>query len=253
MIIFNTDLDNTIIYSYKYDIGNHKRCAEIYNGREISFITDRTYELLKEVSKKVVIVPTTTRTVEQYNRINFGIGKFKYVLACNGGVLLTDGKEDTEWYNISLSLADRSKHEISKAYKIMENDKNRIFEVRHIKGLFLFTKSSEPKITTDILKQNIDLSLVDILSNGIKVYVVPKNLDKGTGVKRLREKLNAETIISAGDSKFDIPMLEYADYAIAPSALSYIKTGDFLEKVTIIDKELLFSEKLLEKVLEILQ
>ena len=29
MIIFNTDIDNTMIYSYRHDIGKEKICAEI--------------------------------------------------------------------------------------------------------------------------------------------------------------------------------------------------------------------------------
>lgn len=257
MVIFNVDLDNTIIYSYKHDIGSYKRCAEIYNGREISFITDRTYKLLKEVSEKVLIVPTTTRTIEQYSRIDLGIKKFKYVLVCNGGVLLTDGKEDSKWYETSLSLIAQSQLEIDRAYKILESDKNRIFELRYIKELFLFTKSSKPETTVKILRQNLDLSLVDVLNNGIKVYVMPKNLDKGTGVKRLRQKLSGDIVIAAGDSAFDIPMLEYANYSVLPSTLDYIKRETEKEKeklngnITVIDKKFLFSEKLLERVLEI--
>ena len=46
MIIFNTDLENTIIFSYKHDIGENKICAEIYRDREVSFITPKTAELL---------------------------------------------------------------------------------------------------------------------------------------------------------------------------------------------------------------
>ena len=53
MTVFNTDLDNTIIYSYKNDIGMSRRCVELYQGREISFVTDRTYELLKQVRQKM--------------------------------------------------------------------------------------------------------------------------------------------------------------------------------------------------------
>ena len=76
MKLFHTDLDNTIIYSYKHSIGSEKRCVEIYREREVSFITDRTYALLKEIKKIVTVVPTTTRTVEQYRRIDLGTGPF---------------------------------------------------------------------------------------------------------------------------------------------------------------------------------
>ena len=97
MIVFHTDLDNTIIYSYKHDIGADKRCVELYHDREISYITGETYRLLKQVRVKeqqVMIVPTTTRTIEQYQRIDLGIGTVSYALVCNGGVLLSDGRED---------------------------------------------------------------------------------------------------------------------------------------------------------------
>ena len=43
MIAFFSDLDNTLIFSYKHDIGKEKRCVEIYQGREVSYITERTY------------------------------------------------------------------------------------------------------------------------------------------------------------------------------------------------------------------
>ena len=75
MIILNTDLDNTIIYSYKHDIGNDKINVEIYKEKQISFITRKTYSLLKKLNKDILIVPTSTRTIEQYNRINLNIGK----------------------------------------------------------------------------------------------------------------------------------------------------------------------------------
>ncbi|MDE6056296.1 MAG: HAD family hydrolase, partial [Lachnospiraceae bacterium] len=81
MIIFHTDLDNTLIYSYKHNIGEKKRCVEIYQGREISFVTQETYRLLQMLSERkgqVLIVPTTTRTIEQYQRIDLGVGTFPY-------------------------------------------------------------------------------------------------------------------------------------------------------------------------------
>ena len=97
MYLFNCDLDNTLIYSYKHDIGADKINVEQYQGREISFITSRTFELLKEVAEKTVFVPTTTRTVEQYGRIDLGIHTPQYALVCNGGILLKNGVEDSEW------------------------------------------------------------------------------------------------------------------------------------------------------------
>ena len=219
MIVFNVDMDNTLIYSYKHDIGIDKICAEVYQGREISFMTDKTREMLREVAKRILVVPTTTRTVEQYKRIDLGLGLIPYVLACNGGVLLVNGVEDDEWYAETLEIIRECKGELEKGEKVLEGDRSRCFEVRNIKDLFLFTKSNEPECSVENLKKKLDLSLVDIFRNGIKVYVVPKKLSKGNAVLRLKERIGAKTIIAAGDSEFDISMLKCVDIAIAPERL----------------------------------
>ena len=92
--ILCADMDNTIIYSYKRNIGENKLNVELYNGREISFISEKTHDLLKKVSEKMTIIPTSTRTEEQYKRIDLDIGIVPYALVCNGGVLLVNGKRD---------------------------------------------------------------------------------------------------------------------------------------------------------------
>ena len=56
MYIFNSDLDNTLVYSYKHNIGSDKINVEIYNDREISYITKRTSMLLNSVTKIINFV-----------------------------------------------------------------------------------------------------------------------------------------------------------------------------------------------------
>ncbi|MEE0858941.1 MAG: HAD hydrolase family protein [Acutalibacteraceae bacterium] len=248
MLVFNTDLDNTMIYSYKQNIGSSKRCVEIYQEREISFITNKTFELLKNVKEKLLLVPTTTRTVEQYRRIDFGLGIPKYALACNGGVLLVDGEEDENWYNESYALVENCQQELAKAEEILSNDEFRSFEVRNIKKLFIFTKSSSPKITIEKLKAQLDTNLLDVFYNGVKVYAVPKKLSKGVAIDRFRKMLNATTVITAGDSEFDIPMLQKADIAFAPQKLK--ECNELNSNTIYIDDKQIFSEGILEYILQ---
>ena len=42
---FFTDLDNTLIYSYKHEIGEQKKSVELYQGRWISYMTNETESL----------------------------------------------------------------------------------------------------------------------------------------------------------------------------------------------------------------
>lgn len=219
MIQFNSDLDNTLIYSYKHDIGPDKICVEVYEGREISFMTAEWIERLKRLQDKILYVPTTTRTVEQYKRIDMGIRTPEYALVCNGGILLIDGSPDNAWYQESLSRVAYAQEEMKKAINLLEQDKDRCFEVRFIEQLFVFTKSNDPNRTVQSLCRCLNINKVDVFNNGSKVYVVPKELDKGKGVIRLKKKIGADKIIAAGDSEFDISMLLACDIGMCPEGL----------------------------------
>lgn len=247
MIVFHADLDNTLIYSYKHEIGRDKTCVEIYQNREISFMTDSSYQMLKQVREKVLLVPTTTRTVEQYQRIDLGIGNPKYALVCNGGVLLVDGREDANWYEESLESVRDSQMELEKAEQYLEKDPNRSFEVRNIRRLFLFTKSAKPQESMEGLKKILNLTLVDVFCNGAKVYVVPKRLSKGEAVRRFRKRVGAEYVIAAGDSEFDVSMLQRADVAIVPEELK--KRFHLGENPVSIEGSTMFSDRVLEYIL----
>ena len=248
MIIFNTDLDNTMIYSYKRDIGDDKLCAEIYQGRQVSFVTSRTAELLKKVNGAVTLVPTTTRTLEQYVRIDLGIGTPKYALVCNGGVLLIDGKEDESWYAESFNRVADCQSELAKAEELLERDENRTFEIRNISRLFVFTKSSKPDQSVKMLQNELDVTKMDVFYNGVKVYAVPKALSKGIAVERLKKKLGGELVIAAGDSEFDVPLLNAADIAIAPK--TFPEPEKLRPDTIFMSKDGIFSEFVLQTVLE---
>lgn len=248
MKIFYTDLDNTMIFSYKQDIGAHTRMVERYQGREISFITERTYELLQKVKEKMMIVPTTTRTDEQYGRIDLGIGAFPYALTCNGGVLLVNGVEDQEWYETSLHLVSESRDEMKKGIAWLEQENTRMMEVRWIKELFVFTKCEQPELVVDCLQKVLDTELVDVFHNGVKVYIVPKNLNKGAAVRRFQQMIGGTRMLAAGDSEFDVSMLETADLAMAPVSLRERQT--LSEKVVVLPQKKVFSEEVLTYILE---
>ena len=246
MIVFNADLDNTLIYSYKHKIGNEKKDVELYNGRNISFASKKTLRLLREIKKEILIVPTTTRTIEQYKRINLDIGKLQYALVCNGGILLKNGEVEQEWYQDSLKLISESNQVIEDGISFLRNDLRRDFEVRHIENLFVFTKCREPEEVVVELKRKLDLSFVDVFNNGIKVYIVPKTLTKGAAIKRFKEYIDAGIVIAAGDSEFDLTMFDVADVSYAPMELKDRISNT--QKIHIAETEELFSEFLLKSI-----
>lgn len=247
-MILYTDLDNTVIYSYKHDIGEEKRKVELYQGREISFITERTHELLLEVREKMLVVPTSTRTIEQYNRIDLETGAFKYALVCNGGVLLIDGKKDEEWYRESVRMVNMALGEMQKAVDFLERDERRSFELRFIEELFLFTKCEAPEEVVKDLKDFLDCSIVDVFNNGTKVYVVPTTLNKGAAIQRFANYIGDDIKIAAGDSEFDKPMLKAAEVGIGPQGFKENFDVDF--DMREMSGKVVFSEEMLEECLK---
>lgn len=251
MIVLHVDLDNTLIYSYKHDIGNDKINVEIYQDREISFLTGSTYDNLKKIKRKALIVPTSTRSIEQYNRINLQIGNIPYALVCNGGILLTDGQKDPSWYQTSLELIRESLPSLKTAQRFLERDRRRKFELRFIEDLFLFTKCDQPELVVEELKKKLDTNLAEVFHNKEKVYVVPRKLSKGTAVERFREYIKADQIIAAGDSEFDISMLRAADIGLAPQGFRQEYPIDF--QVEEMPGRRIFSDELSERILELCQ
>lgn len=219
MKLFSSDLDNTLIYSYKHDIGPDKVCVEVYEGRQVSFMRREWIQSLGRIGGKMLFVPVTTRSLEQYRRLDLKIGPIPYALVCNGGALLKDGREDPDWYEESLKLIKPSGEEMHRALELLEKDSWRKLDVRFIQKLFIFTKSSRPEESCRRLREQLDHSKVQVFQNGEKVYVLPQKLDKGTGIMRLKSALQAEQVFAAGDSEFDRPMILRADTGICPEGL----------------------------------
>ena len=249
MDLFASDLDNTLIYSYKHDIGPDAVCAEVYEGRQVSFMTRRSRALLAEVGRSLHFVPVTTRSVKQYGRIRFGeTGSPRLALAANGGVLLVDGASDPGWYADSQRLIAPAEPALRQAEAVLERDPARTLDVRRVDGLFVFTKSADVPATLARLRDALDLTHVALFQNGVKVYAVPRMLDKGSGVRRLRRRFPAARVFAAGDSLFDLPLLEAADTAFYPAGLPYSgRTGQ--QAVAVPAQAGVFSDVVLESVL----
>lgn len=220
MILFHTDLDRTLIYSRNVDIKSPKICVEAKNGEEFSYMTEYGYEMLHKLKDKMMIVPTTTRCIRQYNYIDLGYVP-EFALVTNGGVLLVDGKMDEEWYNQSLEIAQKATSEIAKVDSILQKlDFENITRMED--DLFLMIRSDNPSELYEILKKELDLTKVNIYANRIKAYIIPKGIDKGNAIKRFRkyiEQKNISKTITAGDSDMDVPMLKQGDIAFAPDTL----------------------------------
>jgi hydroxymethylpyrimidine pyrophosphatase-like HAD family hydrolase len=209
MMLFACDLDNTLIHSYKvakpYDV-----CVETKDGKELSFISSEAYALLKDVSEICTLVPVTTRSLEQYRRIDLGISS-KYAIVAHGALLLVDGEVDEQWsqelhrvLNITLPAIEPTEH---------------LIDIRSVENTFIFAKSDDPQAAVRYLKTFVDSQVLDVCAVHNKVYILPKKLNKGEAVTRLKGRIGNNFLICAGDSELDLSMLKISDMALAPYTL----------------------------------
>lgn len=250
MIILASDLDNTLIYSQRRFLKGDKRCIEVYKDENISYMTEKTIKLLKELQNHIMFIPTTTRSRIGFLRIDFSsVSVPRYALVCNGGMLLVDNQIDEKWYSESLKMIKDSLPVLKQAMDLLEKDEFRTLDVRFVEKLFVFTKTSRPQKTIQMLEKHLNADLVDIFPHHEKIYILPKVLNKGTGIVRLKNLLKAEKIIVAGDTAFDVPMLKAGDVSYFPEEIYHlcneIEHGNCIYK-----SEGNFSDKMLENIFE---
>jgi hypothetical protein len=219
-----SDLDRTLIYSRKArELGADDApavCVEVYDGEQISYMSAAAAEAFRALAARVVVVPVTTRVIEQYRRVRLPGPPPQYAIVANGGELLVDGRPDRAWKRTvakrlaqSVPLADVWRH-VGEVCRPAFTDK-----LRNAAGLFCYAvvrPSRLPdgfvaELTAWAQQRGWRTSL-----QGRKLYWVPEQLRKGTAVREVAERVGATTVLAAGDSLLDVDLLLAADRGIHP-------------------------------------
>lgn len=227
-MIYFSDLDRTIICSKKLITKEDNAiCIESIEGEDISFISNDILNNLKILNSKKIFIPTTTRSVQQFKRIEFnkfGLN-FKYAITSNGACILKDGVPLDSWIKEINKIKSSATHmdEIVNNYennfkKYIDNyiKKFRIVE----DNFFYFVLKEEFTQKIDFLNDFIEyLSLNgwDYYKNCSKVYFLPKGMTKENAINFLiKNELSTGIINVLGDSCMDIGMLSIANKAYVP-------------------------------------
>ncbi len=233
-MIFASDLDQTLIYSenflkkhYAADWEVHRdkfmALIEYYQGKPLSYIRKEIIMALVSMNENDSFIPVTTRTEEQYKRIEFvklGITP-KYAITTNGAKILYNGEVDEDWSQRVGEILDSLKYtplDISElASKILPEEvikKNRIAE-----DVFCYLVVDRDKFTEEHrakLNQIFDASNWDLSLQGTKLYFMPRAISKGAALLYVAAKLGKDIQVAAGDSLLDISFLKKAKHGIIP-------------------------------------
>ncbi|WP_375104555.1 HAD family hydrolase [Paenibacillus sp. RS8] len=226
-MIYASDLDRTLIYSLGA-IGVPENTpglipAEIIEGKTRSYISQQALNQLLDLTIRVIFVPVTTRTVQQYKRINLFQETVipDYAVTSNGGNILIGGVVDKEWRESIGRLVARHSagaEEVRSYIKAVVRE-DWIISENYCDDLFYSFMVYRDQLPLDEIT-----NLSDRLYNlgwrvslqGRKLYAVPAAVNKSDAILHLRRTVRSEPMVASGDSLLDKSLLESADYAIAP-------------------------------------
>ena len=233
-LIYASDLDRTLIFSERFikEYPSDTPYSPVeYKGIEIvSYMDDEVKAELIKLAKhpEVEFIPITSRSTEEYNRINLGF-KPEYVVLASGGIILHNGEIDLEYakyvkkymnYNEALSiLAD------------VEDSLDSVnYTVKMIDNTYLFYKTDDPERYDDeVLQLMLKYPEWVFTRQNNKCYAIPKHISKQVALRWLWHKLGQPKIVASGDSELDLPMLSLADAAVIPKHGSLVKDGYVVE------------------------
>ena len=229
MLIFASDLDNTLIFSKRRISGES---VVIEDFREPSEMLIDVWDKLKKINKEILFVPITTRNISQYTRIDVLGEKPKLAFCSNGGNMLINGIISDEYAEIYKKSIKNAINQMENCIEFLRLDGH---NMRTADDLFYYTKTEDENLVEYIRKNN-ETDLLDIDFSAEKLYIFPKNLNKSIAIDKIREMYPDSFIISAGDSNLDIPMLLKSDIALTleknqVSNGIVCKNGDFSQFV----------------------
>lgn len=226
-MIFASDLDGTLIFS-------QKRCEDIPQNtaiilvekkgqEEISYMTQRSIDTLKAISESAVFIPATTRTVEQYKRISIFQEEIvpEYAITSNGGKILINGEVDSRWEEYITAGMEKlpvpAEDVFNRLSEFMED--SWVLSYRFADELFwvfIVNRENMPKNEMNNYIQWATDNGWKISIQGRKLYIIPELINKWSALNYLKQKIACDTIISAGDSLLDYPLLKNSTFGYVP-------------------------------------
>ncbi|MDL4771337.1 MULTISPECIES: HAD family hydrolase [Thermomonosporaceae] len=235
-VLVCSDLDRTLIYSASSmaltgpdETMPRLLCVEFYQGAPLSYVTETAARTLETLAAGATLVPTTTRTPEQYARVHLLEKPPAYAICANGGHLLVDGADDADWSSAVRARTAESGVALAEVQeRLAATGGDFVLKRRSASGLFAYTvvdRAALPGGWVDDLtgwcaERGWRTSL-----QGRKVYCLPESLTKAAAAAEVARRTGATTTLAAGDSLLDIELLEAAGAAIRPAHGELHDTG----------------------------
>jgi hypothetical protein len=216
-----SDLDRTLIYSASAAGGTAAvtgaLCVEEYDGAPLSYVSRAAAADLTALLEVQRLVPVTTRTVAQYQRIALPGGPARFAVCANGGRLLIGGVEDLDHRShVTAALARCAP--LAEAEAALETwclavagpSETGGPRRREAEGMFCYAVF--PHVAPDVAEIDALGAVLAglgwvVSAQGRKVYCTPRTLSKETALEYLVEVHGLQIWSVAGDSLLDAGMV----------------------------------------------
>jgi len=235
------DLDRTLIYSAAAigsadadsDAGRPAPpliCVEHLDGRPQSFMTSLAAGWLERIGEHAVLVPTTTRTLQQYARVSLPGGPPAYAVTSNGGHIVVNGAADLDWRRAVDAAIAGSGALLAEVVDGLgrQADGPWVRNRRVADELFCYLVVDLAELPGDFLPAwtRWCASRGWVVSmQGRKIYALPRELTKEAALAEVLLRTGARRLLAAGDGALDAGFLMMADAAIRPAHGELAETG----------------------------
>lgn len=230
-MIFATDLDKTLIYSYRHltDETPDVEIVEFKDNKPLSYMTNKSFNTLWKLKQRtdMMIIPVTARSTDQFNRI-LVTGNCPYAIVASGATILKNGKPIKDWDNIVTKIREQN----TDIYKMFMSYLSQIdsphddpseddsytfssyFEIkpRLVNDSVIFFKLTEKAVTESFLPMKLEKKARkhnwNFTLQGQKGYLAPEDISKEHALSYLSAKLQDNDIITAGDGTLDVPFIK---------------------------------------------
>ncbi|MBF6234078.1 MULTISPECIES: haloacid dehalogenase [Nocardia] len=226
-----TDLDRTMIYSrnaFSTTAEIPTVCVEHLEGAPLSFMTTAAALRMQRLTEPAAVIPTTTRTIKQFTRIQLPGAPWRYAVTSNGGNILVDGVPDMRWridIDAKVRAGGATLSEVSAELRRRIDD-SWVSKFRIADHLFCYLVVKPKAVPADFLAE-WDRWCRDrgwtASQQGRKIYTMPQAVCKSVAVAEVRNRMLAAgeladtaRTLAAGDGALDAEMLRAADRAIRP-------------------------------------
>lgn len=226
-MIFASDLDRTLIYSNRalIELGKPKdtilKPVEKKEGKWVSFMTEASYTSLREICRKSLFVPVTTRTTEQFERITIFQRELPlpYAITANGAVILRNGERVEEWSEWVAGKLKQESAGMAEMLLFLNNEKFTFTgKIKKAENFFFYLLLERP--LTVLQKNGLTAAVASygwrISLQGRKLYFLPKAINKGVALDFICNHEGVKAVAGSGDSILDWDFLSRCRYRFVP-------------------------------------